>query len=162
MFYKNLMNMDTHMRKQFPHTMVFQYTNYPRPLIKSVVDNLKVTGGMLSATDVFPDDPGLLYPGSPPGVYTYFPKNKGLMPLGAQVEESNYLNTRHDGKGHKPTIQEILNFARDNLHANYLFWTRTPVIYKRVLEVLNAKAQKTSPTGGLAASCPASYVSCTN
>ena len=162
MFYKNLMNMDTHMRKQFPHTMVFQYTNYPRPLIKSVVDDLKVTGGMRSATDVFPDDPGLLYPGSPPGVYTYFPKNKGLMPLGAQVEESNYLNTRHDGKGHKPTIQEILNFARDNLHANYLFWTRTPVIYKRVLEVLNAKAQKTSPTGGLAASCPASYVSCTN
>lgn len=162
MFYKNLISMDAHMRNQFPHTMVFQYTNYPRPLIKSVVDNLKVTGGMLSATDIFPDDPGLLFPGSPPGVYTYFPKNKGLMPLGAQVEAPNYLNTRHDGKGHKPTIQEILNFARDNLHVNYLFWTRTPGIYNKVLEILNAKAQKTSPTGGLTSICPASYISCTN
>ncbi len=162
MFYKNLIGMDTHMRKQFPHSMVFQFTNYPRPLIKSVVDNLKVTGGMLSATDIFPEDPGLLFPGTPPGIYTYFPKNKGLMPLGAQVEKPNYYNTRHDGKGHKPTVQQLLNFARDNLHVNYLFWTRTPEIYAKVLEVLNAKAQKTSPTGGLAASCPASYASCTN
>lgn len=120
-FYKNLIDMDSHMRSQFPHTMVFQFTNYPRPLIKSVVDNLKITGGMLAATDIFMEDPGLLFPGSPPGIYTYFPKNNGLMPLGAQVEEPNYFNTRHDGKGYKPTIAQILKFAKDNLHVNYLF-----------------------------------------
>lgn len=161
-FYKNLIDMDSHMRSQFPHTMVFQFTNYPRPLIKSVVDNLKITGGMLTATDIFMEDPGLLFPGSPPGIYTYFPKNNGLMPLGAQVEEPNYFNTRHDGKGYKPTVAQILKFAKDNLHVNYLFWTRTPKIYTKVLEVLNAKAQKTSPTGGLTSNCPESYVSCTD
>lgn len=161
-YYKNLVAVNKHMRTQFPHTMVFQYTNYPRPVIKSVIDNLKATGGTLAATDIFLDDPGLNYKGTPPGVFTYFPKNAGAMPLAAQVEKSNYLDTRHDGNGYKPTVTQLLNFARDNLHVNYLFWTRTPEIFPKVLEVLRGKAQKVTPSGGLPAGCPKSYESCKN
>ena len=161
-YYKNLTSLDTHMRKQFPHTMVFQYTNYPRPEIKPIIDNLKATGGTLAATDIFLEDPGLNYKGTPPGAYTYFPKNAGAMPLAAQVEKSNYLDSRHDGTGYKPTVTQLLNFARDNLHVNYIFWTRTPEIFPRVLEVLRGKAQKATPSGGLPAACPKSYQSCQN
>lgn len=77
-----------------------------------------------------------------------------------QIEHANYLDTRADLQGYQPTVTELLNFARDNLQVNYLFWTRTPGYYDNVLELLNFKQQKVNASGGLRAACPSTFSSC--
>jgi hypothetical protein len=76
------------------------------------------------------------------------------------VEKVNYLNTRGDKKGHVPTVQELLVFARDELKSNYIFWQRIPKYVDDVLEVMNYNNQKSTPSGGLRAACPKNYPSC--
>lgn len=162
-FYGNLMILNQRMRYRFPNTMTFQFVNYPRAILETYVDKLQAMGSALGAPDVFPDEPGLNYPGtltSPRGIYTYYPERSGLMPLAIQIEKPNYLNTRVDGTGHQPTIGELLSFARDNLKVNYLFWTRTPEFYTKVLNVMKAPNQKSNIYGGLSGACPANYTSC--
>ena len=117
----------------------------------------------MGAPDVLLEEPGLHCPATKcnaPGIYTYYPKLSGILPLVIQVEDSNYENTRVDGSGYKPTVTELLNFARDKLDVNYIFWTRTPDYYPKVLEMLNFNAQKSTPSGGLKAACPSVYPSC--
>ncbi len=162
-FYKNLLAMNKSLKTSFPNTLTFQFLNYPRNLLPTFVNAFKQNGAALGNPDVFLEDPGLLFPGtkySYPGAYTYYPKLSGTIPLVVQVEDVNYLNTRHDNTGYKPTVTQLLNFARDELHVNYLFWTRTPKYYPKVLELLNFNAQKANPSGGLKSACPSIYPSC--
>ena len=83
-----------------------------------------------------------------------------MIPITPTVELPNYEDTRWDGSGYKPTIPELFNFAKTELKANYVFWTRNPGHYEKVLELLNSNSQKTTPSGGLSAACPSSYPSC--
>ena len=162
-FYGNLMILNQRMRYRFPNTMTFQFVNYPRSILETYVNSLQTMGSALGAPDVFPDEPGLNFPGSqysPRGLYTYYPERAGLMPLAIQIEEPNYLNTRLDGTGHQPSIGELLTFARDTLKVNYLFWTRTPEYYTKVLNTMKAPKQKSDLYGGLSPVCPANYTSC--
>ncbi len=162
-YYINLQTLDKELKTSFPNTLTFQYLNYPRNLLASFVDIFKQNGTALGNPDVFLDDAGLSFPGTKyaaPGVYTYYPKLSGITPLVVQVEDVNYLNTRHDNTGYQPLVSELLDFARDKLHVNYLFWTRTPAYYPKVLELLNFSAQKSTDSGGLKSACPSSYPSC--
>lgn len=161
-YYKKLLNISKVARANFPNTMTFQYTNFPRDIIGPYVNVFKNTGTALGAPDVFLEDPSLLYKGDPPGVYAYYPKLSGTLPLVVQVEKPNYENTRWDNTGYKPTISQLLNFARDTLDVNYIFWVRTPGYYPKVLEILNYNAQKSTPSGGLRSACPKVYPSCTS
>lgn len=163
-YYNNLLSVNKRMRGSFPNTMTFQLMNYPRPILDSFIGGLKEMGATLGATDIFMQERGLLFPPtkySPGGLYTYFPQLAGVIPQLAQVEGSNYENTKHDGTGYQPTIPELLNFGRDKLKVNYILWTRTPGYYDDVLLMLNQQAQKSTPSGGLASTCPASIASCT-
>ncbi len=162
-FYSNLLVVNKEMRASFRNTMTFQFVNYSRSILPSLVSELKGIGAALGCPDVFIEDPGLLYPGdkwSYKGIYNYYPENSGLMPLTIQVENSNYENTRHDGTGYQPTISELLDFAKSNLKVNYIFWTRIQNYYPQVLEMLNWKGQTSNPSGGLDPTCPTSYASC--
>lgn len=162
-FYTNLKTLNKELKTSFPNTLTFQYLNYPRDMLASFIDIFKEEGIALGNPDVFPDEPGLNFLGnkySPPGVYTYYPKLSGTIPLVVQIEAANYLNTRHDKKGHQPTVEELFTFARDKLNVNYLFWTRTPEFYLKALELLNFNAQKNHITGGLKSTCPTTYSSC--
>ncbi|PXW91255.1 hypothetical protein C8R34_101164 [Nitrosomonas sp. Nm84] len=162
-YYSNLLNINQRMRNNFPNTMTFQLTNYPRGILDSLINGLKTMGATLGATDIFPQEPGLLFPGSkysPRGLYTYFPQLTNVIPLLAQVEKANYENTKHDDTGYQPTITELLNFGRDKLKANYILWTRSPGYYDDVLLMLNQAAQKKTPSGGLNSVCPTSIASC--
>ncbi len=162
-YYDNLLVINKKMRASFPNTMTFQFTNYPRTLLTTLVDDLKGMGSALGCPDVFIEDPGLNYPGnkwSPPGLYKYYPKNSDLMPLTVKVEPANYRNTRWDDKGYQPTISELLNFARDNLKVNYIFWVRDFGYYKKVLETLSLRQQSSNPSGGLNSTCPENYTTC--
>ena len=162
-YYSNLLVLNKRMREFFPNTMTYQFTNHPRSLLTTLVDDLKGMGSALGCPDVFTEDPGLNYPGnkySPPGLYTYYPKNSGLMPLTVKVEPANYRNTRWDNKGHQPTVSELLNFARDNLKVNYIFWVRDLDYYEKVLEMLRLRQQNSNLSGGLNSICPANYTTC--
>ena len=164
-YYDNLLVINKKMRASFPNTMTFQFTNHPRSLLTTLVDDLKGMGSALGCPDVFIEDPGLNYPGSqysPPGLYKYYPKNSGLMPLIVKVEPANYRDTRWDNKGYQPTVSELHNFARDNLKVNYIFWVRDNDYYKKVLEMLNWNQQKINPSGGLRSACPENYTTCIN
>jgi hypothetical protein len=161
-YYNNLLIVNKRMRNSFPNTMTFQLMNYPRPILESFIGGLKEMGATLGATDILMQEPGLLFTGkySPRGLYTYFPQLADSIPQLAQVEDSNYEYTKTDGTGYKPTITELLNFGRDKLKVNYILWTRTPAYIDDVLLMLNQQAQKSTPSGGLASTCPASIATC--
>lgn len=164
-FYDNLLIANQRMRKFFPNTMTFQFTNYPRPILKSFIGNLGLMGTGLGGPDTFIEDPGLNFPGneySPSGVYSYYPKLSGIVPLTPSVMQSNYKNTKWDGTGYEPTVSELLTFARNNLKANYIFWTRDPAYFPKVLDMLNRTDQISDPAGGLDPTCPSAYSSCDN
>ena len=161
-FYDNLLSVQRQMRVSFPNTMTFQFTNYPRPILQSFVGQLRTIGTALGGPDTFPDDPGLSFDklSAPKGSYHYYPALSGIVPLTPSVMQSNYVNTRHDGKGHVPAISELLSFTRDRLKANYVFWTRAPGYFPQVLETLNGLPATSGPAGGLDPTCPKAYTSC--
>ncbi len=161
-FYDNKIIVHQKMRQFFPNTMTIQEVNYPRPILKSFVGSLKDIGVALSSPDLFIEEKGLLFEATQydpdQGVYNYYSDFAGMIPMAPTVMPKNYKNTKGNGTGYVPTISQILAFARDNLHANYIFWTREGH-YMQVLEVLSQNAQKTI-AGGLNNNCPASYSSC--
>ncbi|SFE80303.1 glycoside hydrolase [Nitrosomonas sp. Nm166] len=159
-YYENMLSLQQQMRNYFPNTVTFQFTNYPRPILESFIGKLEEMGTGLGGPDTFLEEPGLLFPRKPHGVYHYYPKLSGIVPLTPSVMSGNYKNTRTDGSGYKPTVSELLAFARDKLKANYIFWTRNPDYYRKVLELLNMKAQKTTLSGGLDSTCPSAFSSC--
>ncbi len=162
-FFDNLAIIHAKMRAAFPNSVNFQYLNYPRSQLAELISKFKQSRTGIGCPDVFTEDPGVNFAGtanSPPGIYKYYPKNSGVLPLMVQVELANYLNTRHDNTGHQPSVSELLNFARDNLQVNYIFWTRSFGYFDNVLELLNFKKQKASVSGGLRAACPSTFPSC--
>ena len=151
------------MRSQFPNTMTIQEVNYPRSILESFIYKLKEMGTGLSSPDIFLDDSGLHSKGTdsvPKGIYHYYPKLSGIVPLAPQVMASNYVNTRHDSTGRRPTIPELLSFAQNRLKANYIFWARSPEDFPKVLEILSRLSLVNDPSGGLDSTCPQSYPSC--
>ena len=162
-FYTNLLFLNKKMREFFPNTMTFQFTNQPRPILESFIGNLSAMGTGLGGPDIFIEDHGLNSPGdknSPSGVYSYYPKLSGITPLTPSVMQANYKNTKWDGTGYAPTVLELLIFARDKLKANYIFWTRAPEYFPKVLALLNESNQTSDPAGGLDPNCPKAYDSC--
>ncbi len=163
LFYDNLLAVNRKLRVHFPNTVTFQFTNFPRSTLETFVTKLRNMGASLGGPDVRPDDKALTakdMPNSPDGVYAYYPKLSGVVPLTPSVMPSNYYSTARDDSGHEPTVQELLDFARDELKANYLFWSRTMEHYPEVLELLNYEEQTRDPAGGLDPDCPAKYSSC--
>ncbi len=162
-FYDNWIFVHKQMRTFFPNTMTMQEVNYPRSIIKSFVTRLKDAGVALSSPDLLIEEPDLLFPGtqwnSDKGIYNYYSEFSGMMPMAPTVMPTNYHTTRKIG-GYKPTITELLTFARDKLHANYIFWAREEH-YQQVLQELNLYADKKKyPASGLNPACPKSYASC--
>ncbi len=162
-FYQNLYQVLIEARKAFPNTMVMQSVNYPRPIIAPLVETLKKMSGALSHPDTFLEEPGLLMKGgknTAPGVYTYYPKLAGIIPLAPTVMHENYRSTKRNLTGPEPTISQLNDFLKKDLKANYIFWTRDPVYDQKVLEFMNWKEQKNSIAGGLSTTCPSTYTSC--
>lgn len=161
-FYNNLLSINQQLRKHFPNTMTFQFTNYPRPILESFIGKLKAMGTALGGPDVFLDDQGLLSkePNSPKGVYNYYPELSGIVPLTPSVMQANHANTQHSGTIKAPAVSELLDFARDKLKANYIFWTRAPGHHPKILKILNEPNQTNDPAGGLDPTCPKAYSSC--
>lgn len=158
-FYKNLLRINKEARQYFPNTMTYQFMNYPRRILGPFIATLKETGTALGGPDIFLEDPGLHDRKNPKGVYHYYPELSGIVPLTPSIQHQNYQATRGDWKGHAPEISELMAFARDTLKANYLFWTRDPKYFPRVLQELNS-LDLSDPAGGLDSKCPKAFGSC--
>ena len=160
--YDHLLSVQRAMRAAFPNTMTYQFVNYPRETLPSFIAHMKTIGTALGGPDVFIDDPGLNFdhPNLPKGIYHFYAPLSGIVPLTPSVMQSNYENTQHDGRGRVPTIAELFAFARDRLRANYIFWTRAPNYYPKVLELMNGLPAADGQARGLNPTCPKAYVLC--
>ncbi len=160
--YDHLLSVQRAMRAAFPNTMTYQLVNYPREMLPSFVGQMRTIGTALGGPDVFIDDPGLNFdhPNQPKGIYHFYAPVSGIVPLTPSVMQSNYENTQHDGRGRVPTIAELFAFARDRLRANYIFWTRAPNYYPKVLEFMSGLSAADGQARGLNPTCPKVYPSC--
>jgi hypothetical protein len=105
-----------------PGSRVFWYMNFlphGQHYIAQIASAVAPYGVVMGGPDVLPDSPPLkrlVYP-----IYRQF---QGRMPLFCSVMPNSY---RHLHKGNSPakywTMEELYEFARDELHVNYLLWT---------------------------------------
>lgn len=158
-FYENLLVADKSLRDAFPHTVIIQYVNYPLWALSNLAQGLVKIGGGFGGPDVFPDDPDLIR-----GAYQYYPKLRNIVPLAPSVQNENYFTTRHRGKRESVEIERLYRFAKDQLHANFIFWTRTEIgpdsPWERVKEFFGDEVFKGDLSGGLNVRCPAVFDEC--
>lgn len=155
-FWPKLVDLNQELRDAFPNTVTYQFANYPRPVLTTLVPDLEGMGAGLGCPDIFLTDAGLRTAGSTKGIYDYFPLYSGKIPLGPSVQNEDYRETQKGGGGFHPTVEQLLNFGKDSLKANYLFWTRDPDYYNQVLTLLN-DWYPNNPTGALKTGCPLSF-----
>lgn len=166
-YYDNLIYVQQKMRLAFPNTMTFQFTNYPRSILKNLIGALKDMGATLGGPDTWLNDTGLTILGTkytPAGAYTYYPQLSGIVPLAPSVMSGNYKCSRADCNASKgnfaPTVRQLLDYARDNLKANYIFWARDPKYFDKVNSMLSTLKKNNDPAVKLKTDCPIAYGSC--
>ncbi len=147
-FFSNLLLVNAALRQAFPNTVTMQFTNYPRDMLPGFVTGLRDMGAAMGGPDILLDDPGLNS-----GVYPYYEALAGLVPLGPSVQSEDYKARTHNGPHDPPAIDELYRVGRDQLHANYLFWTRVAYPndnpWTTVLEYMRAPAFPADIAGGL-------------
>jgi hypothetical protein len=155
-FFQNLASADRTMRKAFPTTVSLQFVNFPKQAIPILVNQMPQYGIGLGGPDVFLDDKSLR-----DNVYVHYPRLAGQVPIAPSVQYENYVATSHQGERGKISIEDLYNFARNQLRANYLFWTRPQKglqnVWPDVLNFLKNHPQGSQLTGGLATACPSSF-----
>jgi len=159
-YFANLLQVHARMREVFPNTVTIQYTNYPVGQLSTFVPGLHRVGAGLGGPDVFlAPDSGLAN-----GVYPYYREFAGRMPMAPSVQDENYFASEHGGSYAPPLIEDIYTFARNDLRANYLFWSRVAYPKKnpwaKVLIHLGKPEIAADPAGGLATACPTVYPAC--
>lgn len=140
------------LKEAFPHTVVIQYTNFPREALQDLTDYQKEIGVGLGGPDVRPYDPGLGNPTN--GIYRFYPKLSGIVPLGTAVQSPDYTMKRHNGPFDPTPVNEIYEFGRDKLHLNYMFWYPHPKYFDQVLKMMNEPSFPKDVAGGLDARRP--------
>lgn len=107
-----------------PTSRVFWFMNFlvgNQAYIGSIASAVAPIGVAMGGPDVWPDNPSLQSMAYP--FYTQF---YGKMPLFGQVESLCYSEPHMTG-GYTTkywTMPELFNFARVDMHVNYMFWVR--------------------------------------
>lgn len=172
-YYKNLLIFNQTLRNVFPNTITTQFINYTRERLQTFAPALRNMGAGIGGPDVWLDDQGVNgegIPGVADGAYSYYRKYAGEIALTPSVMSGNYDRTCHDeddvNNRFNPSIEELLLFAKNELKANIIFWTRdsrAPMLnYQKVLTYLNSIAS-VNPNDSritLEKKCPTKYVFC--
>jgi len=165
-YFTNLLFINQTMRLAFPNTLTTQFTNFPRSILPNFIGSLRDMGVALGGPDIFIDDPGLNAIGTKytnDGVYLHYPRLSGKVALTPSVMSGDYERTianPSDPKNRKPTIDELLDFGRDKLKANIIFWTRAPKFYSAVLKKLRDLTIANNSRVKLNATCPTALITC--
>jgi hypothetical protein len=109
-----------------PTSRVFWYMNFipgNQTYIASIAQAVASKGVVMGGPDVAPDNYALQK-----RTYPYYDLLKGTLPMFGQVEGLCYEHL-HATSGYSTkywTMLELYKFARDHMHANYMFWVRIP------------------------------------
>ena len=107
-----------------PTSRVFWFMNFlvgGQDYIAAIASAVAPLGVLMGGPDVWPDNQSLKSK-----VYPYYAQFYGKMPLFAQVENVCYSEP-HMTSGFKTkywTMTELFDYARTQLHVNYMFWVR--------------------------------------
>jgi hypothetical protein len=112
--------------QNFPTSRIFWYMNYlvgNQGYLADIASAVAPYGIVMGGPDSFPDDEShnrMVYP-----LYDQF---KGKMPLFCSVQFTSYKHLHEDTSYPTKywTMNEIFRFLRDDLHVNYILWTRKP------------------------------------
>jgi hypothetical protein len=113
-------------RSHFPRSQVFWYMNYLEgrqaylgDVAEAVTDHDIAMGG----PDILPDSWPLNF-----HTYPLYERFKGRMTLFNSVQYDSYKHVHLDPEAASTywTPEELFIFARDQLHVDYIFWTRKP------------------------------------
>lgn len=161
------------LRRSFPNTVVIQYTNFPAKLLGQLTDYEKEIGVGMGGPDVYPGEDAVSDPEK--GVYRFYAKLAGTVPMGAAVQSSNYsvADKKRNALGRGYTklngvpivitpqdeipfpIRAHLQLAQEKLKLNYLFWATTPrKDFENVKKFLAEPDIAGDPAGGLDARLP--------
>lgn len=110
--------------QSLPCSRIFWFQNFlPRNngYLDDVATAVQSLGVTMGGPDALPDDEPLQLL-----VFPRYDKFNGKMPLFTQVEPAVYRHLHEDTTFPTKywTMQEIFEFARDDLHVNYVIWTR--------------------------------------
>lgn len=182
-FMNGMMKMETAAKAAFAVTPIIQNLNYPREYLASFINNLTNNKMGFGGPDVFtgafddPDD-GLTYDGKNQGIYHYNEDNfyistgNNILPVSMQVHHENLLYETIDLRATKTartvsaaqTVTDILNFAVNKLHSNYLVWqvfnSNDPYRSALKQKLLNEQSKSITGLGGLISACPGAFTSC--
>lgn len=161
------------LRHAFPRTVVIQYTNFPPNLLEQFTDYEKEIGVGMGGPDVYPREDAVNHPTQ--GIYRFYPKLAGIVPLGTAVQMTNYgvaLKKRNalamgyttiNGQPIVITaedeqlipVREHLQLAQRQLKLNYLFWSnKLPEAFDNVKKLLAEPDLANDPAGGLESTLP--------
>lgn len=172
-YFETLKRLMLTLRRAFPNTVVIQYTNFPTKLLPQLTDYEKEIGVGMGGPDVYPGEDAISDPEK--GVYRYYTKLAGSVPMGAAVQSSNYsvadkkrnaLSRGYTKLAGVPIvitaedevpfpIRAHLQLAQEKLKLNYLFWATHPrKDFERVKAFLAEPDIARDPAGGLVAKLP--------
>jgi hypothetical protein len=130
-----LANMAT-LKQAFPKSASIQYANFmpgewlpedDHSYLQSVFDRAAKLGVGVGGPDLFPYKKSQMK-----HCYKLMHEWKGTAPTGIAVQDGNYAYTNPQTKK-KVTVKEQIDFARDYLHATYVFWCTEAPYYRRDL-----------------------------
>ncbi|MDQ1913445.1 hypothetical protein RAC89_23895 [Paenibacillus sp. GD4] len=158
------------LREAFPNTVVIQYTNFPAVVLPELIEYQEEIGVGLGGPDVYPGKIGVSDVNDPErGVYRFYSRLSGKVPLGAAVQSENYADILKKQnairRGEQVTIlpgdeipfpvRDHLKLAQEKLHLNYMFWARLPTdSFENVKKLLAEPDVAGDPAGGLDARLP--------
>jgi hypothetical protein len=109
-----------------PTSRVFWFMNFmpgKNEYLASIAAAVAGKGVVMGGPDVWPDNKALQT-----RVYPLYDQFYGKMPMFGQVEHQCY-KALHETSGYKTkywTMTELYWFAKNEMHANYMFWVRLP------------------------------------
>lgn len=150
-------------KQSFHSTVVIQYVNYPESSLPLIVDTLRSSGIGMGGPDTYQNNKHLAK-----GVYAYYPKIAGILPIGMGVDYHNYQSSvGGSGPLDRPSIASIHQFAVDKLKPNYMFWLRRTIepsngsnYWQDVLNYFKNYDWQFDPSGGLNSGCPSAIAPC--
>jgi hypothetical protein len=124
------------LKKAFVKSITMQYSNFmpgewlpseDHSYLRSIFLSAKEIGVGLGGPDLFPYKKGQMNNG-----YRFLRECKGLVPSGIAVQDGNYDSVNPHTKL-RVTIRELIEFARDSLRVDYVFWCTEEPYYSRDL-----------------------------
>ena len=110
--------------QSFSGSRVFWYMNFlsrSQAYLGEVASAVAPLGVVMGGPDALPDDYALKKL-----TYPFYEHYKGQMPLFCSAQFNSYKHLHQDSsyKTKYWTMDELFRFMRDDLHVNYVFWTR--------------------------------------